>query len=107
MTGREPEGKGVFMPIEKILVRLMIVLAVVFVVLSFTFYTPMHAGLPLVFLAVFLAADRVLSMHASNEPEKLPKPASKTVVIFLSLAVAGCVIGLFAIWRWGYFWRLN
>ena len=107
MARRESDGKGVFMPIEKILVRLMIVLAVVFVILSFTFYTPMHAGLPLVFLAVFLVADRVLSMHSGSEAEKLPKPASKTVVIFLSLAVAGCVIGLFAIWRWGYFWRLN
>ena len=107
MTGQESDGKGVFMPIEKILVRLMIVLAVVFVILSFTFYTPMHAGLPLVFLAVFLAADRVLSMQAKGESEKSPKPVSKTIVIFLSLAAAGCVIGLFAIWRWGYFWRLN
>ena len=107
MTGQESERKGVFMPIEKLLVRLLIVLAVVFVILSITFYTPMHAALPLVFLAVFLAADRVLSMHAKDEAEKSPKPISKTVAIFLSLAVAGCVIGLLAIWRWGYFWRLN
>ena len=95
------------MPIEKILVRSLIVLALIFLILALTFYPPSYAILPLIFLCCFIGAEFVLPNDSQKGKQGSSKIAVKVVVIFLSLTVLSAIAGLLTLWKAGHLWRLN
>ena len=95
------------MPIEKLLVRSLIVLALIFLILTLTFYPPGHAILPLMFLFLFIGAEFALPKDSGKEKKGLPKVAEKALIVVLSLAVTATVASLFVLWKAGHLWSLR
>ena len=91
------------MPLEKIFVRVLVVLAGVFLVLAITFYPPQYAPLPIVFLMIFILIDTLLPSHSDGEAKKSKSVISKILEILLGFCISGCLAGLFMLWKWGYF----
>ena len=95
------------MPIEKIIVRSLIALALIFLILTLTFYPPGHAIPPLMFLFIFIGAEFALPNDSGKEKKGLPKIAKKVIVVILSLAVMASIASLFVLWKAGHLWRLR
>lgn len=95
------------MPIEIILVRVLIVLALLFLIITLTFYPLKYAALPLVFLAFFSAAHLILSKEAKVEMKGSRKHGFNVTIIFLAITVIGAFISLALLWQRGNFWRLS
>ena len=65
------------MPIERVIVRMLIMITVVAVIATLTFYPPSFVMLPLVFLFICISAEFALPKDSKNDPKGLPKTVSK------------------------------
>ena len=74
------------MSIETILVRSLIVLALIFLILTLTYYPPGQAIPPLMFLLIFIGAEFALPNDSVKGKKGLSKIAEKVIVVVLSFA---------------------
>ena len=95
------------MPIEKLLVRSLIVLALIFLILTLTYYPPGHAIPPLMFLLIFIGAEFALPNDSGKGKKRLSKIAEKVIVVVLSFAAMASIASLFVFWKVGHLWRLK
>jgi hypothetical protein len=89
--------------IEKNVAKILAILAAVFLILTLTYYPPSYSIAPTIFLMGFIIMIFLI-------PEKAKHPSTmteKVLTIFLILALLGCIVSVFALWKVGAFWRLR
>lgn len=95
------------MPIEKIIVRTLMAVAVVAIILTLTYYSPSYAMPPLVFLFMCIAAEFALPTDSKKETKGLQKAASNVLIWFLGISALTAVAVVGLLWKTGAFWRLK
>ena len=95
------------MPIEKILIRSLIVLALIFLVLTLTFYPHSYAPLPLGFLILFIVAEFALRGGLKKEKKSLPEAPTKILIALMSFGVVVTIAAVLILWKTGHLWRLK
>ncbi len=95
------------MPIEKIIVRMLIAIAVVAIIIVLTFYPPSYALPPVVFLIMCFAAEFALPNDSKKEAKGLSKTASNVLIWLLGISALAAIVIVGLLWKTGAFWRLK
>lgn len=95
------------MPIERILIRCMIGLSVVYFLVMVTFYPPAHSFIAGLFLMVFITADVILPRESKQEEKTWQRVASKIIIGLLVFVVLGCFVSVTLLWKMGHFGGLG
>ena len=95
------------MPIEKIIVRMLIAIAVVAIIIILTFYPPSYALPPVVFLIMCFAAEFALPNDSKKEAKGLSKTASNVLIWLLGISALAAIVIVGLLWKTGAFWRLK
>jgi len=94
-------------PIEKIIVRMLIAIAVVAIIIVLTFYPPSYALPPVVFLIMCFAAEFALPNDSKKEAKGLSKTASNVLIWLLGISALAAIVIVGLLWKTGAFWRLK
>ena len=94
------------MPLEKIITRTLIALAVLAIIITLTYYPPAYVVPPLMFLFICVAAEFALTTAPKKEMKGAPKVIERIILALLCIAVLGCFIALCFLGKLGRFWRL-
>lgn len=95
------------MPIEKILIRSLIGLALIFLILTLTYYPHSYAPLPLGFLIFFIGAEFALRGDSEKEKKSLPGTPAKILIVLMSFGAVVTIAAMFILWKAGYLWHLK
>lgn len=95
------------MTIERILIRTMIGLSVIYFLVMLTFYSPSHSFPAILFFLVFVTADLVLPRGPKREEKAWEKIISKIIIGLLIFVVLGCLVSVTLLWKMGHFGRLG
>jgi len=95
------------MPIERILVRTMIGLSILFFTATITFYPPHYSFVSGMFLMVLITADILLPKEPKRAEKKWEQVASKLLIGLIAVAAAGCAVCVFLLWKLGPYGRLG
>ena len=106
-NAEEIDREKKLMPIEKILTRTMAVLALIFLVLTLTYYPPSYAVAPAIFLLVFIIADVLLPAQQRTTEKRWKRIASQGVVGLLIFGALACVTCLALLWKLGPFGKFS
>jgi hypothetical protein len=94
-------------PIEKIIIRMLIAIAVVAIIIVLTFYPPSYALPPVVFLIMCFAAEFALPNDSKKEAKGLSKTASNVLIWLLGISALAATVIVGLLWKTGAFWRLK
>lgn len=95
------------MPIERILIRSMIGLGIIFLLLAVTFYPPHYSLIFGLLVMVLVTADLVLPQESAREQKRWKKIVSKALIGAIAIVVLICSVFAFLLWRMGPFGRLG
>ena len=95
-----------FVSMEKIFIRSLIVLAALAIILALVFYPSGYAVPPLMFLFICIAAEFSLHTEPKKEMKGVSKVIERIILALLGVAVLGCFIVLCFLWKFGRFLHL-
>lgn len=95
------------MPIEKIIIRMLIAIAVMAIIIVLTFYPPSYALPPVVFLIMCFAAEFALPNDSKKEAKGVSKTASNVLIWLLGISALAAIVIVGLLWKTGAFWRLK
>ncbi len=93
-------------PLEKLLVRILLVLAVIFFFVSMTYYSWMHAILPFLFIILLIGADALFSKESESKNQQQKTIFEKVIFGLLIVIILVCLAAVARLWKVGHFGRL-
>lgn len=95
------------MPIEKVIIRIMEILGVIFILLDITYYSGKSTGFLLLLMGVLIVADFLLDPKAYKpNPSKTSKTLEKILLGLLTITIIVFAVSLAYLWKLGPFGRL-
>ena len=96
------------MPIEKILVRIMVIIGIVFILLDITYYSGKILPYLLFLIGLLIVADFLLNPEKySQNPTKSEKVFEKILFGLIIITILCCAFALAYLWKLGPFGRLS
>lgn len=91
------------MPIEKVFVRILLGIGMIFLILTVCFYPLSYSFSLVAFMLILFIADRLIPLREEDTMKKWEISARHIVIILLVLSTLMVIFGIFMLWKLGCF----